>query len=81
MADPNKDVIGKIEPFAPLSFFESRKEIINKWANLKSPQSEICGECNFLNFCVPCPLRVRRLFEGGFIDRKKCIWYNTVDIF
>uniref|UniRef100_A0A7C5V153 Radical SAM protein n=1 Tax=Caldicellulosiruptor owensensis TaxID=55205 RepID=A0A7C5V153_9FIRM len=80
MADSSKDIIGSIKLSDTISFFEKQKEIINWWANLKSPRKEICGECRFLNFCIPCPFRVRRLLESGFISREKCVWNNKYKI-
>ncbi|GAB6116880.1 subtilosin maturase AlbA [Thermoanaerobacter brockii subsp. lactiethylicus] len=78
MADLSSDVIGKIDPYNPKTFFENYKDVVFFYANADVPEREICGDCKFLNFCTPCILRVRKVIEERLIEIEKCKWVNKI---
>ena len=70
---PSKDfVLGDIRRQLPLTVFQNKKIFL--YRNLKAPELEICGDCEYLVFCKGCIVRALQMAKN---KKVKCNWYRT----
>ncbi|MGB9722109.1 MAG: hypothetical protein ACPL28_11615 [bacterium] len=75
------DHMGRSRPCAlfPADFaqfaFHNNETLRRRIAEVISPREEICGNCNFINFCKGCILRGWLRFKGS-----NCVWGRSQKI-